>query len=84
MNGEAPELLPGAFSLWEAWQALQWSRDVGFGIGAIPVSEVLAYCALMGISDLDQRERLLRAIQRLDEVFLKHHAEEQKKKKKEA
>lgn len=78
-QGPAPQLWPGAEALWEAWESLCWSRPVGWGMGAIPVSEVLAYCALLGISDLDQRERILGAIQRLDAEFLKHHAEKSKK-----
>lgn len=78
-HGSAPELLPGAVSLWEAWEALQWSRPIGQSIGAIPVSEVLAYCLLFGIEDFDQRGRILGAVQRLDAEFLKHHAEQMKK-----
>lgn len=76
---EPPELLPSAEALWEAWVVLQNSRPVGFDIGYIPVSEVLAYCALLGISDLNQRERILTAVQRLDVEYLKHHAEQRKK-----
>jgi hypothetical protein len=72
---QPPLLLPGAESIWEAWQALQLSRDVGFGIGAIRVSEVLAYCELLGIRDLEVRESLLRQIQAMDGVFLKHCAD---------
>ena len=80
VQGPAPELLPGAQSLWEAWEALSWSRAVGFGVGAIPVSEVLAYCELLQIRSLWQRERLLRTIQRLDAEIMKHHAEQAKQK----
>lgn len=79
-GGLEPELLPGAHAVWEAWEALHWSRPVGWGMGAIPVSEVLAYCVLLGIEDLNQRGWILRAVQRLDSEFLKHHAEESKKK----
>jgi hypothetical protein len=79
-RGLAPELRPDAEALWDAWESLCWSRPVGFGMGAIPVSEVLAYCTLLGIRDLDERERILGAVQRLDAEFLKYHAEQAKQK----
>lgn len=72
-----PPLLPSAESLWRAWERLAWSRPVGFGMGAIPVSEVLSYCQLRGIRDLDQRERILWAVQALDKAFLQHWAEKE-------
>jgi hypothetical protein len=79
-QGPAPDLWPGAEPIWEAWQALFLSRPVGWGMGAIPVSEVFAYCNLLGIADLNQREWILRAIQRLDSEFLKFYSDEAKKK----
>ncbi len=76
-----PELMPGAQAIWEAWQSLQWSREVGMGVGAIAVSEVLAYCELGGVTNLDYRAQLLRLLQRLDMTFLKHLSDEEKKRK---
>lgn len=78
-QGPAPDLWPGAEAPWEAWEALRLSRPVGWSIGAIPVSEVLAYCTLLEISNLDFRGWLLRAVQALDAEFLKWHAEQSKK-----
>lgn len=78
-NSDGPALMPGAWGAWEAWEALEWSRPGGMGVGAIPVSEVLAYCTLLGIVDLDYRAWLLRAIQRLDGEFMRHVAEKQKR-----
>lgn len=45
---------------------------------SIPVSEVMAYCQLMYIDSVQEREALLRAIQTLDRAFLKVSAENAK------
>ena len=38
----------------------------------IPVSELLAYCELMRIRELDQRQALLQIVQTLDATFIEH------------
>lgn len=40
------------------------------GPGPIPISEVLAYCGLMGMTEPEERAHLLRVLQRIDRDFL--------------
>jgi hypothetical protein len=38
----------------------------------IPISEVLAYCEMMRIRDLDMRQAVLQIVQTLDGKFVEH------------
>lgn len=44
----------------------------------IPVNQILAYCDLYQIAELNERDRIFRYVNRLDEAYLKHVAEKQK------
>ena len=55
-----------------AFKNLSSSRAVGFGIGAIPVSEILAYCELFRIDGEDEREDMLYYVSELDMEYLGH------------
>lgn len=64
--------------------ALNRSRQSG-GMGAaspISVSEILAYCQLVGIANQRERVKYLNLVQDLDQICLTHWAEEQKKQQK--
>ena len=54
---------------WRSWLDLRNSRQSGFGIGHIPVTEVVAY---MDLIDVEQDERLhfLRMVNALDRRFV--------------
>jgi hypothetical protein len=56
---------------YEIYQLLHLSRAVLFdGPGAIPLSEIAAYCDLMDIREPAEREDLMTMIRRLDSGYL--------------
>jgi len=62
-----------------AYQAMARSRNAGMaGALPIPVSEILAYCELFYIAQLDERARLFRYVNRLDNAYLDWAAERSK------
>ena len=74
-----PELFQDLMFDWSAFVILSGSRQVGMGGAcAIPVSEIVAYCELIGITDSECRVTLLRRIQILDGEYLKIQAEKSK------
>lgn len=61
------------------FQAVSRSRNAGMaGALPVPVSEILAYCDLYQIAELNERDRIFRYVNRMDEAYLKHTAEKQK------
>jgi ribulose bisphosphate carboxylase small subunit len=58
--------------LWQAFLTLNAGRQVGMEVNAIALSDVLAYCELVGIDDPDERAELLTVVQRLDDAYLKY------------
>jgi hypothetical protein len=50
------------------------------GAAAIPISEVLAFCALVGIAIREERVKYLDLVQELDQLCLEHWAKEASKK----
>lgn len=64
---------------YNAYQAMSRSRNAGAaGALPIPVSEILSYCELFYIAQLEERARLFRYVNRLDEAYLDHAAEKAK------
>ena len=53
------------------------SRQIGMTVGAIPLTEVLAYMQMFVIEQEDERRELLRYVQVLDRVFLDHVKKEE-------
>ncbi len=53
---------------------LSSSRSIGFAPGSIPLSEILVYCDLVGISEQDDRLEFVEIIQAMDRVVLDYHA----------
>jgi hypothetical protein len=49
------------------------------GVGPIPLSEIEAYLRIYGVVDQDEREEFVLFMQRMDAVYLQHHAEKAKK-----
>ncbi|WP_244388284.1 phage tail assembly chaperone [Pyramidobacter piscolens] len=68
---DKPVLYPELEYVWNAFATLSGCRQFSIvGAGAIPVSEVLAYCDLMKIGDVEERSDILYLIQAMDNVFL--------------
>ncbi len=70
--------------VWEMFWTLHASRQVGMhGYQAVPVGEVMAYCAIAGIADSTERMTLLRLVQAMDrellDVIVKKQERERKK-----
>lgn len=59
--------------------ALSAARDAGFQQNPIRVSEVAAYCDLIGLADAEERLRMLEAVQILDREYLDIADEKQKR-----
>lgn len=55
---------------WQAFITLSACRPTGFSVGAIPFTDLLAYCDLVGIYSFDEKEEFIKIIQGLDYVFL--------------
>ncbi len=68
-----PELRGYLIPYWQAFNILSPSRQIGLGVGAIPLSEIEAYIRLYEITDSEEKEELLYFIREMDGVFLKHH-----------
>lgn len=43
-----------------------------FGVGAVPISEILAYCELVEIDSIEDRSDLAYIISEMDSVFMEH------------
>ncbi|HWM89403.1 MAG TPA: hypothetical protein VN493_01405 [Thermoanaerobaculia bacterium] len=71
-----PDLVP----VWEAFVLLSPSRNMGWGAGAIPLTEVRAYCEMFEIEP-EEREDLLYLLRALDEEYLKSTNEKGKQKR---
>lgn len=73
----APEIVghvgPQSKFYWVAYHHLRGSRQMGFGIGPIPMTEILAYAEHAGISCPVNRSRFIRMMVRLDNVEREHH-----------
>lgn len=55
-----------------AFHNLITSRAIGFGVGPIPISEILAYCEMFHIDGDDERDDMLYYISELDAEYLLH------------
>jgi hypothetical protein len=65
-----PELFPDLLWIWEGFMFLTSSRQFGMASPQpILISEIVAYCELMGINDPDEREEFLHHVQKMDLVF---------------
>lgn len=70
---EEPELDPDNGWVLSAFFALSASRQMGFAVGPIPVSEIAAWCALMEIED---REGFVARIRAADAAWLQWQRQE--------
>lgn len=65
--------------VWEAFVLLSPSRNVGWGSGAIPLTEIRAYCEMFEIGP-EEREDLLYLLRAIDDEYLKLTGEKNKRK----
>ena len=75
---DALDLWPGNMRAWLAWMQLSRSRPSGFGAGAIPLSEILAWFQLR---EKPMDELLVEKIQIIDDAFLADQGERAEKKR---
>ncbi len=77
-----PQLDTRQIYFYNAYQEISGSRNFSMsGPLPIPVSEILAYCTLYKIHNVEKIEMLKRRITFLDGVYLTHVAEKSKSKK---
>lgn len=74
---EPPALDPENAEYLAAFADLSPLRPAGFGVSAIPASEMLAYCRLHGIADTEEFFGRIRAA---DAAFLEWHRAREKDK----
>jgi hypothetical protein len=67
-----PELDEFLIPYWKAFQVLSSSRQIGMGIGAIPLTEIEAYMRIYGIEDQEEREDMVYLIGEMDRVFIEY------------
>lgn len=79
----APVLLPQARWLWRGWETLSAARHYNeAGPQPIQFSEMIAYCAHQRAS-IWETDVLIRALGRMDQVFLDYHQKKREKAKRE-
>jgi hypothetical protein len=66
---DEPKLSFPLQEIWHGFSALSSSRQMGFDVGAIPLTEIKAYVDLFGVVDLEMFVACVRA---LDADYLKH------------
>lgn len=78
-----PQIQQQDLEYYNAFQTVNNSRSYGDmgGARALQISEILAYCQMVGIAKRAERVKYLGLIQQLDQIWLKHAAETQKTKK---
>lgn len=68
-----PALTQWVAEYWEAFQILGNSRiPHQGGVGPIPLTEIVAYMDTIYLFDVDERLRMVRMIQSLDKVYMRH------------
>lgn len=64
---------PGNPFFWRAYMDLRGSRNIGLGLGPIPLTEIIAYAEHCRITCPVQRTRLIRIIGAMDAVEREMH-----------
>lgn len=77
-----PKLVGKDAPYYMAFHSCSRSRPVGMsGGGPIPISEINAYCQLVGIASVPEKSKYLDLIQGMDRIWLDHQAKQQPAKK---
>lgn len=78
-----PALNKWVLNYWAGFHLLNASRPLGpSGVGPIPLSEIVAYCEMFQVDDMDERERFVTMIRALDAAYLKRQAEKREAERK--
>jgi len=68
-----PRLNQWVADYWEAFHVLGGSRIVHQGgVGPIPLTEIVAYMDTVYLRNVDERLKMIKMIQSLDNVYVKH------------
>ena len=68
-----PTITQWVIEYWQAFQILGNSRiPHQGGIGPIPLTEIVAYMDAIYLLDVDERLKMIKMIQSLDRVYMKH------------
>jgi hypothetical protein len=78
---DKPELTGDLVPFWNAFQVLSGSRNVGMGVGSIPLSAYESYFRLWKITDWEDQLEYIRFVGALDSEYLAFQNEESKKSK---
>lgn len=76
---DKPALYQDLIPDWQAFSVLSSSRQMGFSVGPIPLSEIAAYMEINQIKDYEERKLLLHRIHILDHTYLDWQSGETKK-----
>lgn len=57
---------------WRVFSELSATRATNFGVTAISISEIFAYCQLFYIEDISERSDLIYIITKMDSEFLEY------------
>lgn len=74
---DMPVLYEDLVPFWRAFNELSRTRPVGMGVGAIPMSEILAWLDLHEIGGFEDRIEYARWIGYLDSLFLEYQSKKQ-------
>ena len=77
-----PDLFSDLIIYYQAFQAVSTSRDSGFGIGYIKLSEIRGLLDEWNLYNYEDRLEWIQWIQFIDRIFVKLQSDKQKKNKK--
>jgi hypothetical protein len=67
---DMPKLIDHLRPIWEAFWMLSGSRSAGFGLGPIPLRDILTYLEWQDIVSKDEQERWVHYLKAMDNEFL--------------
>jgi hypothetical protein len=54
------------------------SRNSGFGVESLKISEINAYCDLIGVDDPEERKMILHRVRIIDDEWVKYYQKKDK------
>jgi len=64
---------------WNAFVVLSQSRPIGLGVGAIPLSDMKAFCDLMEITGVEERMTFIRLMQAMDSIVVEQAQQKERR-----
>gem|GEM_PF-877422 len=74
-----PELDESMVFYWNAFVVLSQSRPIGLGVGAIPLSDMKAFCDLMEITGVEERMTFIRLMQAMDSIVVEQAQQKERR-----